>query len=76
MVDDECAIRPCDAGNVLREKNLGDRAEGVPDEEHIVKLLGNGDSECSEVPWLNSVEPCSVRQVIKNNNNNQDRTRG
>lgn len=74
VVDIECVIRPCDAGDVLREKSLGDRAKGVPGGEHIVKLLGDG--ECSEVPRLNSVEPCSVRQVIKNNNNIQDRTGG
>lgn len=63
VVDIKCVICPCDAGNVLREKSLGDCVEGVPGEEHIIKLLDDGG--CIEVLWLDSVEPCSVQQVIK-----------
>ena len=78
VVDDECVIRPCDAGNVLREKSLGywrhiDRTEGVPGEECLVKLFGDG--ECSEVPWLNFVEPVPTEREAIKNNQNQNRVK-
>lgn len=49
-----------------------DRAEGVPGEKRIVKLLREG--ECSEVSWLNSVEPVPP-EMGNNNNINQDRVK-